>query len=118
MEIQPETLQPKPKPIRKVSFPSRDEEMFKVVKLEKGSKRVQKPASPRTVKPFKLSKENIEARLSEIQTKYPIDNLILKFKQASILLESNHEKGFLDTLVDPLIQSLHLEIEIQVTLML
>ena len=98
-----------------------DEEIYKMEKLErKPSKKVQKPVSvPRTIqmdlpKPFKLTKENIENRISEIQAKYPMEALILKFKQASILLESHHEREFLEVIVEPLIQSLKLEIEIHV----
>lgn len=113
-------------PLRKRSLPFKDEEEedeegYKMTKLEKKpSKKVQKRvAAPKTVsfdlpKPFKLTKENIETRISEIQAKYPMEFLILKFKQASILLESKHEKEFLEVLVDPLIQSLKLEIEIHV----
>ena len=114
MEIQPLKVQ-KPKFVRRPSYTLKNEEIHKSVKFESGAaKKIQRPASPHVIKPFKLSKENIEERFREIQTKYPIDHLILKFKQAAILLESNHEKGYLETLVEPLIHSLQLEIEIQV----
>jgi len=105
------------KKLKRPFLPTKFEEIYKVSKLEKGaSKKVTRPASSTTIsapKPFKLSKESIENRLAEIQAKYPIDHLILKFKQASILLENKQEKGFLEIITDALIQSLNLEIEIQ-----
>ena len=106
---------------RSIEFNDDDEEIYKMEKLErKPSKKIQKPISaPKTAqmdlpKPFKLTKENIENRISEIQAKYPMEALILKFKQATILLESHHEREFLDVIVEPLIQSLKLEIELHV----
>lgn len=100
---------------KKMSYHERDTEVYKKVKHDKGeTKRIPKPDIIPSTKPFKLTKENIEARIHETQLKYPIDHFILRFAQAKILLDSGHEKDFLETIVEPLIKSLHLEIEIQV----
>ena len=105
------------KKFKRPFLPTKYDETYKVSKHEKGSRKITRPQTSYQAipapKPFKLSKESIETRLTEIQAKYPIDHLILKFKQASILLENKQEKGFLDIITDALIQSLNLEIEIQ-----
>lgn len=105
---------PSKKAKRKLA-PEKAEALTKKVKFEdEAYKAISKKEEEEISKPFKVTKENIEARINEIQTKYPIDHLILRFNQAQILLNNGKEKEFLDAIVEPLLQSLRLEIEIQV----
>ena len=67
-----------------------------------------------TISRIKIAKESINEKINQLKLKFPVDYIMLRLKQANILLENKDEKEYLNVIVDPLIESLDLEYEVQV----
>ena len=59
------------------------------------------------------SVEKIEERLEQLKTKYSIDHVILKFKQAEIFIEKQEHEQLIQSILEPLKSALELEVELQ-----